>query len=70
MTTPSQTPADRILWVLITRGGKADRSYLRRRLEMRLAELEPFLAVLESEKRIKRIDFEKNGKRNQEIVLA
>ena len=56
--------------MLTTRGGKADRSYLRRRLEMRLAEQEPFLADLENEKRIKRIDFEKNGKRNQEIVLA
>jgi hypothetical protein len=43
---------------------------LRRRLEMRLTELEPILAALESEKRIKLIDFEKNGKRNQKIVLA
>jgi hypothetical protein len=37
---------------------------------MRLAELETALAALESEKRIKRIDFEKNGRPNQIIVLA
>jgi hypothetical protein len=56
--------------MLMAQGGKADRSYLRGRLEMRLAELEPFLAALEGEKRIKRIDFEKNGRPNQLIVLA
>ena len=70
MKRPLQTTADKILWVLITQGGKADRSYLRERLRMRLAELEPFIAALESEKRIKRIDFEKNGRPNQIIVLA
>ena len=43
---------------------------MRERLRMRLAELEPFIAALESEKRIKRIDFEKNGRPNQIIVLA
>jgi hypothetical protein len=39
-------------------------------MDMRLTELEPALAVLESEKRIKRIDFEENGKINQIITLA
>ena len=39
-------------------------------MDMRLAEMEPALDALESEKRIKRIDFEKNGCHNQKIVLV
>jgi hypothetical protein len=34
-------------------------------MDMRLGEMEPALAALESEKRIKRTDFEENGKTNQ-----
>jgi hypothetical protein len=66
----SQAPEDKVLWALTSTGGKAERSYLRRRLDMKLAELEPALAVLESEKRIKRTDFEDKGKPNQIITLA
>jgi hypothetical protein len=49
--------------------GKADRSFLRRRLDMKLAELEPALLVLESKKKIRRTDFEEKGKTNQMITL-
>jgi hypothetical protein len=37
---------------------------------MRLAELEPALAALESKKKIKREDFEEKGKTNQMISLV
>ena len=66
----SQDPEDKVLWALTSIGGKADRSYLRRRLDMKLAELETALVALESEKRIKRTDFEEKGKTNQMITLA
>jgi hypothetical protein len=38
-------------------------------MDMRLAEMEPALAALESEKKIKRTDFEEKGKTNQMITL-
>jgi hypothetical protein len=66
----SQDPEDKVLWALTSIGGKADRSYLRQRLDMKLAELEPALAALERKKKIKRTDFEENGKTNQIITLA
>jgi hypothetical protein len=66
----TQDPEDKVLWTLTSTGGKADRIYLRRRLDMKLAELEPVLAALESKKKIKRTDFEEKGKTNQMISLA
>ncbi len=50
---PSQTPYDRILWILSNRGGKMKRSDLRRRVSMRLADLEPILGELAKEGRIR-----------------
>jgi predicted DNA-binding protein len=69
MRSFSQDPEDKILWALISLGGKAKRSYLRRSLDMTLAELEPALVALESKKKIKRTDFEEKGKTNQMITL-
>ncbi len=66
----SQDPEDKVLWALTSTGGKADRFYLRRRLDMKLAELELALAALESKNKIKRMDFEEKGKPNQMITLA
>lgn len=60
----TQDPEDKILWALTSTGGKADRTYLLRRLDMTLAELEPALAALGSKNKIKRDDFEEKGKTN------
>ena len=50
---PSQPPRDRVLWILADSGDKMDRSALRRRVGMRLADLEPILWELAREGRIK-----------------
>jgi hypothetical protein len=42
----SQSPRDRILWILIEHGGKMERSRLRRRRGMRYALLDPILEEL------------------------
>jgi hypothetical protein len=44
---------DRILWILSNSGGKMERSTLRRRAGMRLADLEPILGELAREGRIR-----------------
>jgi len=48
-----QSPMDRILWILSNSGGKMERSTLRRRVGMRLADLEPILGELAREGRIR-----------------
>jgi hypothetical protein len=48
-----QTPRDRILWILSSSSGKMARSTLRRRVGMRLADLEPILDELAKEGRIR-----------------
>jgi hypothetical protein len=40
---PSQSPRDRILWILANSGGKMERNDLRRSVGMRLADLYPSL---------------------------
>jgi hypothetical protein len=50
---PSQSPRDRILWVLANRGKKLERSRLRRCAGMRLADLDPILEELEKEGKIR-----------------
>ena len=47
-----QSPMDRILWILSNSGGKMERSTLRRRAGMRLADLEPILRELAGESKI------------------
>ena len=49
----SQSPRDRILWALSNNDGKMERSTLRRRVGMRLADLEPILGELAREGRIR-----------------
>jgi hypothetical protein len=56
----SQSPEDKVLWALTSIGGKADRSYLRRSLDMTLAELVPALVALGGKKKINRSDFAEN----------
>jgi len=53
MTTLSQSPRDRILWILADNGGKMERSRLRARTGMRYALLNPILEELAREGRIK-----------------
>ena len=65
-----QTPEDRVLWTLVSLGGNAVRSYLRRRARLKLAELEPVLAALEREKKITRRNIEISGRPNQMITLT
>jgi hypothetical protein len=49
----SQSPRDRILWILTNSGGKMDRSRLRRCAGMRYAQLDPILIELSEERKIK-----------------
>ncbi|NBJ13999.1 MAG: hypothetical protein FNP40_00160 [Dehalobacter sp. 4CP] len=49
----SQSQHDRILWALSNGGGKMKRGDLRRRVGMRLADLEPILEELAKEGRIR-----------------
>ena len=53
MTSLSQSPRDRILWILASNGGKMERSRLRARTGMRYALLNPILEELAREGRIK-----------------
>jgi hypothetical protein len=46
MTSFSQSPRDRILWILVNDGGKMERSRLRARTGMRCAMLNPILEQL------------------------
>jgi hypothetical protein len=55
MTSLSQSPRDRILWILANNGGKMERSRLRACTGMRYALLNPILDELVREGRI-RID--------------
>ena len=60
MTSLSQSPRDRILWILANNGGKMERSRLRARTGMRYAMLNPILDELTGEGRI-RITKSKDG---------
>ena len=53
MTSLSQSPRDRILWILTNNGGKMERSRLRASTRMRYALLNPILNELAKEGRIK-----------------
>ena len=53
MTSLSQYPRDRILWLLANHDGKMERSGLRRRMGMRYALINPILEELVKEGRIK-----------------
>ena len=53
MTSFSQSPRDRILWILADNGGKMERSRLRARTGMRYPLLNPILEELAREGRIK-----------------
>jgi hypothetical protein len=53
MSTLSQSPRDRVLWILANNGGKMERSRLRARTGMRYALLNPILEELAREGRIK-----------------
>ena len=48
----SQSPRDRILWILANSGGKLERSRLRRYMVMKYADLDPTLEELVREGRI------------------
>jgi len=54
MTDPSQSPRDKVLWELATRG-RMKKKDLRRYTRLKLSELDPILEKLEKEGRI-RID--------------
>ena len=49
----SQSPRDRILWILTNSSGKMDRSRLRRCTGIKLADLNLILGELAQEKKIK-----------------
>jgi len=57
MTSFSQSPRDRILWILANSDGKMKRSDLRRRMTMKYADLDPILEELVKEDRINRLTF-------------
>ena len=48
----SQSPRDRIIWILANCGGKIERSILRKRMAMKYSDLDPILAKLAREGRI------------------
>jgi hypothetical protein len=48
----SQSPRDRILWILTNSSGRMERSRLRRYMGMRYADLDPILEELEKEGKI------------------
>jgi hypothetical protein len=68
MRKPRQTPEDRILWTLVRCGGMVNRICLRRKLNMKLAVMEPTLVALERENKIRRIYFKENAKIIQIIL--
>jgi hypothetical protein len=53
MTSPSQSPHDRVLWILADNDGNMERSRLRRCEGVRYAVLDPLLAELVREGRIR-----------------
>jgi len=53
MTEPTQSPRDRILWMLTNSSGKMERSRLRRCTRMKLADLNLILGDLAREGRIR-----------------
>ena len=53
MTSSSQSPRDRILWMLANSGGKLERSQLRRRMAMKYVDLDPILKELARKDRIR-----------------
>ena len=53
MTSSSQSPRDRVLWILTNSGGEMDRSRLRRCAGMKLADLNLILGELAREGKIK-----------------
>jgi hypothetical protein len=53
MTTQSQSPRDRILWILANSSGKMDRTRLRRCTGLKLADLNLILEELAREGRIR-----------------
>jgi hypothetical protein len=53
MTTSSQSPKDRVLWILTNSGGKTNRSRLRRCAGIKLADLNLILGELAREGRIR-----------------
>jgi hypothetical protein len=53
---PSQSPRDRVLWLLTTSGGRITRARLRSHTGMRYALLDPILVELSREGRIKTED--------------
>jgi len=53
VTSFSQSPRHRILWILADNGGKMERSRLRARTDMRYELLNPLLEALALEGRIK-----------------
>ena len=60
MTSLSQYPRDRILWLLANHDVKVERSRLRRRMGMRYALINPILEELVKKGRIK-MTFGKDG---------
>ncbi|MGD0954290.1 MAG: hypothetical protein ABR985_18185 [Methanotrichaceae archaeon] len=53
MTSLSQSPRDRILWILANNGGRMEQSGLRARTGMRYALLNPILEEMAREGKIK-----------------
>jgi predicted transcriptional regulator len=53
MTASSQSPRDRILWILANSSGKMERSRLRRCAGMKYALLDPILEELAREDKIR-----------------
>lgn len=49
MTSFSQSPRDRVLWILVNNGNKMARSRLRERTGMRYAAINPILGELARE---------------------
>ena len=56
MTRPSQSPRDRVLWILATRGRKMERSRLRRSAKISYADLDLILLDLAREGKIRMED--------------
>ena len=56
MTRPSQSPRDRVLWILATRGRKMERSRLRRSAKISYADLDLILLDLAREGKIRMVD--------------
>jgi len=54
MIKTAQSSCDRILWILANNGGKMERSKLRRCMGMTYADLDPILAKLVLEGKVRR----------------